>query len=178
MGTWDIGPFDNDTAADFSYDVDSAPEGKKAEVLRAAFREVTETGDDYLDADLAVEAVAAAALVASQCPGGEPVTTSYGPEKPLGELPVELRAEAVTALDRVLAEPSELLELWEESDGEAWKAGIRKLRGSWRGLEPAGRRLPVSGGLHVGEHSAQDFEGGRGGAGVCGALSCRGGTPV
>ncbi|MEU2544647.1 DUF4259 domain-containing protein [Streptomyces roseolus] len=128
MGTWDIGPFDNDTAADFSYTVDEAEAGKKADVLRAAFREVTGTGDDHLDADLSVEAVAAAALVAAQCPGGEPVTTSYGPKEPLGVLPVELRAEAVAALDRVLAEPSELLELWEESGGEEWKAGIRKLR--------------------------------------------------
>ncbi|MEV6198739.1 DUF4259 domain-containing protein [Streptomyces sp. NPDC051771] len=127
MGTWDIGPFDNDTAADFSYRVDEAEAGRKADVLRGAFREVTGTGDDYLDADLSVEAVAAAALVAAQCPGGEPVT-SYGPKEPLGVLPVELRAEAVAALDRVVAEPSELLELWEESDGEEWKAGIRKLR--------------------------------------------------
>ncbi|MFD4377710.1 DUF4259 domain-containing protein [Streptomyces sp. NPDC058486] len=129
MGTWDIGPFDNDTAADFSYRVDEAAEGKKADVLRAAFREVTGTGEEYLDADLSVEAIASAALVAAQCPGGEPVTTSYGPKKPLGVLPRELRAEAVAALDRVLAEPSELLELWEESDGEEWKAGVRALRG-------------------------------------------------
>ncbi|MFB6832887.1 DUF4259 domain-containing protein [Streptomyces hydrogenans] len=133
MGTWDIGPFDNDTAADFSYRVDEAAEGKKAEVLRAAFREVTGTGEEYLDADFSMEAIASAALVAAQCPGGEPVTTSYGPKKPLGVLPEELRAEAVAALDRVLAEPSELLELWEESDGEEWKAGVRKLRGTLAG---------------------------------------------
>ncbi|MET9935718.1 DUF4259 domain-containing protein [Streptomyces sp. NPDC006324] len=25
MGTWDVGPFDNNTAADFSYRVDGAP---------------------------------------------------------------------------------------------------------------------------------------------------------
>ncbi|WP_031014603.1 DUF4259 domain-containing protein [Streptomyces sp. NRRL F-5727] len=129
MGTWDIGPFDNDTAADFSYRVDEAADGKKADVLLAAFREVTGTGDDYLDADFGAEAIAAAALVAAQCEGGEAVTTSYGPKQPLGDLPVELRAEAVAALDRVLAEPSELLELWEESDGEEWKAGVLRLRG-------------------------------------------------
>ncbi|MFF0554850.1 DUF4259 domain-containing protein [Streptomyces sp. NPDC004266] len=128
MGTWDIGPFDNDTAADFSYRVDEAPEEKRAEVLLAAFREVTATGEEYLDADLAVEAIASAALVAAQCPGGEPVTTSYGPQKPLPELPPELRPMAAEALDRVLTEPSELLELWEESDGEEWKAGVRRLR--------------------------------------------------
>ncbi|MGW9438432.1 DUF4259 domain-containing protein [Streptomyces sp. NPDC055607] len=128
MGTWDIGPFDNDTAADFSYRVDGAPVEKKAEVLRGAFREVTGTGGAYLDADLAVEAIASAALLAAQCPGGEPVTTSYGPKEPLPVFPAALRPEAVAALDRVLVEPSELLELWEESDGEEWKAGTRRLR--------------------------------------------------
>ncbi|WP_329623766.1 DUF4259 domain-containing protein [Streptomyces sp. NBC_01255] len=128
MGTWDIGPFDSDTAADFSYSVDEAPAEKKAEVLREAFREVTATGDDYLDSDLAVEAIASAALVAAQCPGGDPVTTAYGPKEPLPELPAELRPLAVAALDRILTPESELLELWEESDGEEWKAGIRKLR--------------------------------------------------
>ncbi|WP_234104849.1 DUF4259 domain-containing protein, partial [Streptomyces venezuelae] len=86
MGTWDIGPFDNDTAADFSYRVDEAPAEKKAEVLRTAFREVIETGDEYLDADLADEAIASAALLAAQCPGGTPVTTSYGPKHPLPPL--------------------------------------------------------------------------------------------
>ncbi|WP_435970399.1 DUF4259 domain-containing protein [Streptomyces sp. Qhu_M48] len=128
MGTWDIGPFDSDTAADFSYRVDEAPAEKKAEVLRATFRDVIETGEEYLDADVAVEAIASAALLAAQCPGGDPVTTSYAPKDPLPSLPAALRPEAVAALDRVLVEPSELLELWEESDGEAWKAGVRKLR--------------------------------------------------
>ncbi|MFE5796918.1 DUF4259 domain-containing protein [Streptomyces sp. NPDC056503] len=136
MGTWDIGPFDNDTAADFSYRVDEAADGRKAEVLLTAFREVTGTGEDYLDADLSMEAVASAALVAAQCPGGEPVTTSYGPKKPLGVLPAELRAEAVAALDRVLAEPSELLELWEESGDETWQAGVRELRAVLAGARP------------------------------------------
>ncbi|MGW6390097.1 DUF4259 domain-containing protein [Streptomyces sp. NPDC055103] len=129
MGTWDIGPFDNDTAADFSARVDEAPPEKRAEVLRAAFHEVTATGDDdYLDSYEAVQAIASAALVAAQCPGGDPVTTAYGPKEPLPELPAELRPLAVAALDRVLTPESELLELWEESDGEEWKAGVRKLR--------------------------------------------------
>lgn len=128
MGTWDIGPFDNDTAADFSSTVDEAPAEKRAEVLRAAFHEVTATGDDYLDSDEAVVAIASAALVAAQCPGGDPVTTAYGPKEPLPELPAELRPLAVAALDRILTPESELLELWEESDGEEWKAGVRKLR--------------------------------------------------
>ncbi|MFE3069924.1 DUF4259 domain-containing protein [Streptomyces sp. NPDC059247] len=128
MGTWDIGPFDNDTAADFSYRVDEAPEEQRAEVLRTAFREVVETSGDYLDSDLAVIAIASAALLAAQCPGGTPVT-SYGPKKPLPPLPEDLRPLAVAALDLALGKDSELLELWEESDGEAWKASVLELRG-------------------------------------------------
>ncbi|MFD0368564.1 DUF4259 domain-containing protein [Streptomyces sp. NPDC059071] len=138
MGTWDIGPFDNDTAADFSYTVDEAPAERKAEVLLAAFREVTGTGDDYLDSDLAAEAVAAAALIAAQLPGGDPVTTSYGPERPIPPLPAALRPEAVAALDRVLGKDSELLELWEESAGDEWKAGVLRLRAVLAGAATAG----------------------------------------
>ncbi|MFB7515349.1 DUF4259 domain-containing protein [Streptomyces sp. NPDC056144] len=129
MGTWDIGPFDNDTAADFSWRVDEAPIEQRAEVLRAAFQEVTGTGDaDYLDSDYAAQAVAAAALVAAQCPGGEALATSYGPKQPLPELPADLRPLAVAALDRTLGPESELLELWEESGDDTWVTGIRTLR--------------------------------------------------
>ncbi|MER8047164.1 DUF4259 domain-containing protein [Streptomyces sp. NPDC094032] len=128
MGTWDIGPFDNDSAADFSYRVDEAAADDKAAVLLVAFREVTENEDDFLDSDFAVEAVAAAALVAAQCPGGDPVTTSYGPKEAIPPLPATLRPLAVAALDRVLGEDSELRELWEESGGEEWKAGVLRLR--------------------------------------------------
>lgn len=134
MGTWDIGPFDNDTAADFSAQVDEAAAQDKAAVLLAAFREVTEADGDYLDSDLAAEAVAAAALVAAQCPGGDPVTTAYGPDEPIPALPADLRPLAVAALDRVLGEDSELLELWEESDGEEWKTGVLRLRAVLAGV--------------------------------------------
>lgn len=44
MGTWDIGPFDNDTAADFFCRVDEASAKGKAEVLRAAWRPVRRRG--------------------------------------------------------------------------------------------------------------------------------------
>ncbi|MER5363214.1 DUF4259 domain-containing protein [Streptomyces sp. NPDC002785] len=128
MGTWDIGHFDNDTAADFSGHLDAAPQDKRAELIRDALTAAAGT-TDYLDSDEAVVAVAAAALVAAQCPGGEPVTTAYGPDEPLPELPVELRGLAVQALDRVVTEPSELLELWSEGGhGEPWKEGIGRLR--------------------------------------------------
>lgn len=128
MGTWDVGPFDNDTAADFCGDLDDAPENEREALIRRALAEAIDTLG-YLDEDIAVQAVAAAALVAAQCPGGTPVTTAYGPDLPLPRFSGDLRAFAVVALDRVVTEPSELMELWEETQSPGpWRAGIGELR--------------------------------------------------
>ncbi|MEE1844935.1 DUF4259 domain-containing protein [Streptomyces sp. NPDC007076] len=126
MGTWDTGHFDNDTAADFSGAVDNAPEAERAALLRNALTVAIEA--DYLDSDEGAPAVAAAALIAAQCPGGEPVTTAYGPDKPLPTLPAELRPLAVKALDAVLGENSELRELWDDAGDKEWAPGIARLR--------------------------------------------------
>ncbi|MEV7598335.1 DUF4259 domain-containing protein [Kitasatospora sp. NPDC089797] len=128
MGTWDLGHFDNDTAADFAGGLDDAAPGERAGLLRAAL-ECAARGPEFLDDDEGVEAVAAAALVAAQCPGGTAVTTAYGPGEPIPPLPVELRPLAVAALDRVVAGESELAGLWDEAgSGEAWRRGIAALR--------------------------------------------------
>ncbi|MFF2412486.1 DUF4259 domain-containing protein [Streptomyces sp. NPDC058092] len=123
MGTWDTGHFDNDTAADFSGRLDDAPEAERATLIRAALNAVIEAPDYEGEV-----AVAAAALVGSQCPGGEAVTTAYGPDKPLPPLPADLRPLAVKALDAVLGESSELRELWEEAGDKEWAQGVARLR--------------------------------------------------
>ncbi|MFD9063529.1 DUF4259 domain-containing protein [Kitasatospora purpeofusca] len=130
MGTWDIGHFDNDTAADFCAGLDEVAEEEREGLVRRALTLAADTGaEDYLDYDEAVEAVAAAALVASQCPGGAPVTSAYGPEKPIPALPADLRPLAAAALDRVVTEESELAELWDEGgEGSAWRRTVRELR--------------------------------------------------
>lgn len=128
MGTWDTGPFDNDTAADFSYSLDEAVEAERENMVRDALIRVIET-DDYLDSGEAVEAVAAAALIVAQCPGGGPVTTPYGPDEALPVFSADLRGLAVRALDRVLAKDSELAELWDETDkGAEWRQSVLDLR--------------------------------------------------
>ncbi|MEV0136227.1 DUF4259 domain-containing protein [Dactylosporangium sp. NPDC050688] len=81
----------------------------------------------------AVEAIAAAAVVASQLPGGAPVTSSYAPDFLLDggrvDVPGDVPALAVRALDRVVVEESEWLELWEESDaGGQAVAVVQQLR--------------------------------------------------
>ncbi|MER6391547.1 DUF4259 domain-containing protein [Streptomyces sp. NPDC001523] len=128
MGTWDVGPFDNDTAADFCASLDEAVDADRPGLVRDALVRVLDA-DDPLDQHLAVEAVAAAALVTVQCPGGRPVTSAYGPDLPVPALPADLRDMAVRALDRVQSEPSELRELWAETDRYPhWLHSLRLLR--------------------------------------------------
>ena len=73
MGTWGTGPFDNDTAADFAGDLDDAPPGERERLSGQVLLSCTVSAAGYLDE--AQEAVAAAALIAAQCPGGRPVET-------------------------------------------------------------------------------------------------------
>ncbi|MFJ8045426.1 DUF4259 domain-containing protein [Kitasatospora sp. NPDC096147] len=131
MGTWDIGPFDNDTAADFADDLDEAPAAERVAMVRTALVRAADTpaAPVELDAPVGMVAVAAAALVAARCPGGPPLDTVYAPDEPFPALTPDLRPLAVGALDRVVAEGSELAELWdEEADGRAWRQDVRRLR--------------------------------------------------
>lgn len=128
MGTWGAGPFDNDTAADFAGDLDDMLEQERSAAVRAAL-EAAVLAKDGLDGGRGDVAVAAAALVAAQCPGGEPTDPIYGPEQPLPDLPAELRPLAVEALSRVIGPDSELPGLWAGSDKAAeWHADVAKLR--------------------------------------------------
>ncbi|MFI6008656.1 DUF4259 domain-containing protein [Streptomyces sp. NPDC051243] len=134
MGTWDVHPFDNDTAADFANDLDDATMAERESLIRRALLRAADN-QDYLEAPEAEEAVAAAALVAARCSVGEPVSIPYGPEEPIPTLPVELRPLAVEALERVLADESELSDLWGQSEGGVdWRVGIGRLR---QVLDPA-----------------------------------------
>ncbi|MFC8817870.1 DUF4259 domain-containing protein [Streptomyces rochei] len=126
MGTWDVGPFDNDTSADFSYTLDEAAADARAGIILGTLTRVIDTAG-YLEAPGSQEAIAAAALVAAQCPKGEPTDPVYGPEEPLPDL-TGLRDLALQALDRVMTEPSELMDLWDESNGGDWRTHIRNLR--------------------------------------------------
>ncbi|UQS27533.1 DUF4259 domain-containing protein [Amycolatopsis thermalba] len=127
MGTGGIGHFDNDEAADFANELDDLPAGERVALIRTTL-ETAADDSGYLEAPEGMLAVAAAALVASQVPDGDPVDDSYGPEEPLPALPAELRPLAVRAIDRVLGEKSELDELWEEPDRPSWPAEIDRLR--------------------------------------------------
>ncbi|MFI5530551.1 DUF4259 domain-containing protein [Kitasatospora sp. NPDC051853] len=127
MGAWDIGPFENDNAADFAAFLDDAEPSERGEILRRVLAAVADS-TDYLESDEGAEAVAAAALIASQLPGGAPVSPAYGPKQPLPPLPPELRALAAAALGRVLGADSELAELWGETEyAETWRSDLGRL---------------------------------------------------
>ncbi|MEW2579988.1 DUF4259 domain-containing protein [Streptomyces syringium] len=127
MGTWDIGPFENDMAADFAFTLDEADENDREAIVRQALTTTINT-QGYLDSFEGAEAVAAAALVAARCPRGEPVSSVYGPKEPMLAFPADLRTCAAEALDRVLAADSELGELWDENGDGRWRQSVIRLR--------------------------------------------------
>ncbi|MER7768727.1 DUF4259 domain-containing protein [Kitasatospora sp. NPDC096140] len=126
MGTWDIGPFDNDTAADFAGALDEvAPVEREAMVRGVLTRTLNASG--YLDE--AQEAVAAAALIAAQCPGGRQVVSGYGPQSVMPMFAEDLRLLAGEALVRIASDEFGIAESWvAAADCARWIAMIEALR--------------------------------------------------
>ncbi|MCZ7425971.1 DUF4259 domain-containing protein [Micromonospora sp. WMMA1949] len=130
MGTWDDGPFDNDSAADWCGELHDADPSVRSAMVRSALTAAV-LNTEYLDYDDAASAIAAAAIVASQVPGGEPITSPYAPDFLLAGEPLDLDDDlqplAVEALDRVLGDDSEWRSLWGEGGASEFPQ-INKLR--------------------------------------------------
>lgn len=122
MGAWGTGNFSNDTALDYLADINSMDD------LMHQFNAVNSDSLDYVDADLACEALAAADLLAGLL------------GRPAADLPRETQsmitkfdkpstAQLTQARDAIanIVESSELTELWEEEDDLAWKGVIKDL---------------------------------------------------
>lgn len=129
MGTWSIHAFGNDEAADFAIELSEA---RDLHLIESAFEEVI-AADHYLEsseADRGIAAAAALALLNDQHIPGEPDESVAAWAKNLSVKPdTVLLNKARMTIERVLAENSELAELWAESDEhEAWRAGLRSLR--------------------------------------------------
>lgn len=130
MGTWGTGAFENDTAADWAFEMEAAED--LSPVLRAIVA-VLQVGDDYLDVDDACCALAACEVVArlkgnwgDRDAYSEPVDqwVEAHPQAPRPDL-VE---GALRAIDRIVKPPSELLELWQEVGAEEWISSVEELR--------------------------------------------------
>jgi hypothetical protein len=120
MGAWGTGPFDNDDAADFAVSLDHLEPEQRAGAIRDILVKVVDESN-YLERDAGGAAVAAAALVAAQQSDDITIDCIHGPKQSIPKLAEDLRPVAVLALSRVLADCSELNELWLDSPvGDAW----------------------------------------------------------
>ncbi|MGV9351439.1 DUF4259 domain-containing protein, partial [Streptomyces spiralis] len=139
MGTWGTGPFDSDLAADFVDGLEGLPPQKIIDVLERALQRVTDSGA-RVDSGDGVEAVAAAALVASTIPNsGIVIDPDDGAREPLPELPLSLRRPAVLALHRVLQDRSEMATGWVDSaDAIQWRHEVQQI------MEAVGVRAPAA----------------------------------
>lgn len=132
MGAWGHGAFDNDTACDWAGELEEA---ESIAVVDIALQNVLFVGDDHLDGDTACMALAACEVIA-RLKGNWGVRNSYTDtvdrwvEAHPGNPPGALVKKAQAAIDRIVTPPSELLELWEESeDADQWKSGVAELKG-------------------------------------------------
>lgn len=129
MGIWGVGPFDNDDAADFAGELDDSPAPTGVELIGAVLERVADPADTEPRYSDAPRAVAAAALIAAQYPGGTSVTSVYGPARPMPVFPGYLRGLAVDALDRLTEKPHWLAGDWDATpDGPAWRRTLLDLR--------------------------------------------------
>jgi hypothetical protein len=131
VAAWSETPFGNDDARDFLFDLEHASDAEAR--IRLALSAALDA-DDYLEAAEGAIAVAAAAVLVIACGGaidGEEKDLNAGINA-LGlssEACVELSAPAAKALDRVGADDSELLELWDETDdAQAFRRSLIGLR--------------------------------------------------
>jgi hypothetical protein len=131
MGAWSHEPFGNDTANNWAYALEGQPD---LHLVGRAIQQVLDVGDDYLDADIAVEAISAAEVLAKVLGHGRQ-SDAYTAKvdswvKSLEVIPIpELLSKTRMALARILGPDSELRELWEESDDfSKWQASIKALQ--------------------------------------------------
>ena len=124
MGVWDHSTFGNDDACDWAGDLQGYQD---LTLIKDTLDRVVQTGDGYLESFDALQAIAAAEVVA-RLRGQFGLQNSYTEsvdtwvESHPQNVPIDLTQKSVLVLDRILTQPSELLELWEESDlFEAWK---------------------------------------------------------
>jgi hypothetical protein len=131
MGTWGTDAFGNDTACDWGYLLEDTND---LSLVERSIDRVLATGSDYLEVPDAEEALAAAEVIA-RLQGNWGIRNAYTETvdswvelNPLTPS-TELVQKAHEAIDRILNPPSELLELWEESEmADEWKRSVFELK--------------------------------------------------
>ncbi|MGW2397106.1 DUF4259 domain-containing protein [Kitasatospora sp. NPDC001664] len=129
MGSWNTGPFHNDAAIGIAERFDSLFPSELPPWLHRLFDVAVAMPEGPLDTDMAQEVIAAAAVIASQRPGGGDVDLASGPRELVPTLPSDLRSKAVAALDRVLAHADTEVDRWfDRARGERWLNGVEQIR--------------------------------------------------
>ena len=130
MGAWSHEPFGNDTACDWGYGL---IESEDLSAIESALDAVISAKGEYLEADLASEAIAAIEVLAKLLGKGTQ-SDSYTegidewvkahPQKPSPAL----LQKAKQAIARIQSPESELLELWEDGEeSDAFNASLLQL---------------------------------------------------
>lgn len=126
MGAWGPGHFDNDTACDWAYDLEDASD---LSYIKDSIQEVF--SEDYLDSDIACEALAAIEVLARlRGHFGKQNAYTETIDKWVIKNKFSVSKELITlsnnAINRILDDKSELAELWEHSP--EWIAEVNDLK--------------------------------------------------
>ena len=115
MGAWDIGPFDNDDAADWLFALEVSSD---TATIAAALGVITDIGNEYLEAPDCSNALAAVEIVAAL--RGHPIANlpdnAKAWVKAHRELDVSSLVPTAQAVVHRIRSDSELKELWDESE--------------------------------------------------------------
>ena len=129
-GAWDVGPFDNDDAADWVWELE---ESSDLSVVKAALKAVTESSS-YIEAPTGTTAIAAAEVVAAlkgqphaQLPDEVATWVETQSQDGNGKL-VELALQAIARVQDL--DNSELAQLWSDSEElrDSWVFGLADLK--------------------------------------------------
>jgi len=130
MGAWGTGLFENDEAMDFAADV---VERGGLQLVEDVLEELVDLADDFVEASEGEQVLVAAEIVAALA--GRPAADYPdelaewldGQEMAPDDALIDIARRAV---QRVLTEPSDLLELWEQAGDDEyaeWRAGAEAL---------------------------------------------------
>jgi len=130
MGAWGIKALENDTALDW---VAGLTDEEDAYIIQEALNVIEEAGAEEIDVSEAEEALAACeviALLQGNSDGDSDYEDVEAWVKSVSfKVSRELLEKAHRVIDRILTHPSELYDLWEESDDlDEWKKEMMALK--------------------------------------------------
>ncbi|MGZ5930692.1 MAG: DUF4259 domain-containing protein [Rhizomicrobium sp.] len=130
MGAWGKGPLENDDACDYA---DAVADGTDLSPVERTLDKAVKANGSYLEASDGAEALAAGEIVARLLgrPGElTPRTAKIDEwiESKKVAPSSQLIDKAKRAVSRVITEPSELMELWIDSDDfDSWQSSVEDL---------------------------------------------------